>query len=79
MTPVLCTGFGFHDDWTIYSYVPKRNKAVIRMCAMHHDKIITEKTEISQFYNETKYGLHIMDKYWDSIQHTEAQLHGRSY
>ena len=62
---VLSSLFGFHDEVTICSYVPKKKKAVTLISTFHHDATITEmkeKPEIVQFYNETKSGVDEMDK-----------------
>lgn len=47
------------------SYVPKRNKAVVLLSSMHHDKCNDEegeKPEIILFYNSTKNGVDGLDK-----------------
>ncbi len=50
--------FGFLDEKTLVSYVPKPNKAVILISSEHHTDEIDEsndsKTEIILFYNQTK-------------------------
>jgi len=64
---VVCSSiFGFSDDTTLVSYVPKVRIAVILMSTQHHsNKVSTEdhrKPEIIQYYNETKSGVDILDK-----------------
>lgn len=58
--------FAFHDNVTLTSYVPKRNKAVILLSTMHHDAAIDhdkdDKPEIITFYNSTKSGVDVLDK-----------------
>ncbi|CAL1687546.1 unnamed protein product [Lasius platythorax] len=61
----LSTVFGFHENVTICSYMPKKNKAVILLSTMHHDKAIVgpkQKPEILHFYNKTKSDVDVMDK-----------------
>ncbi|KAF4514001.1 UNVERIFIED_CONTAM: hypothetical protein B566_EDAN018653, partial [Ephemera danica] len=62
--------FGFRNDSTLVSYVPKPGRAVILLSTFHHnDNIIesTNKPEIIHFYNETKGGVdtldHLIQKY----------------
>ena len=51
------TDFGFKRDITMVSYVLKKEKAVIRLSTMHHDKAIDEKSKrkivVIQYYNDT--------------------------
>lgn len=60
--------FGFQDKCTMVSYVPKKNKAVVCISTMHHDGAIDpstgdeKKPAIITTYNETKYGVDILDK-----------------
>lgn len=57
--------FGFSNDVTLVSFVPKRNKAVILVSSMHHDKSIDSesgKPEIIEFYNITKGGVDALDE-----------------
>lgn len=59
--------FAFKNDVTLVSYVPKRNRSVIMLSTMHHDKSIVEdhpkkKPEIITFYNSTKGGVDGMDQ-----------------
>ena len=57
--------FGFHQQLTLTSYVPKKNKAVILLSSMHHDNAIDEqnskKPEIIIHYNATKSGVDNLD------------------
>lgn len=57
--------FGFHDQLTLVSYVPKKNKSVILLSSMHHDKAVSEedesKPDIILHYNETKSGVDNLD------------------
>lgn len=62
---VFSTIYGFQDNVTICSYVPKKRKAVILLSTMHHDTAVSgekNKPEIVHFYNKTKSGVDIMDK-----------------
>ncbi|XP_046399025.1 piggyBac transposable element-derived protein 4-like [Ischnura elegans] len=57
--------FGFHNEITLVSYVPKRNKAVLLLSSIHHDKKIDSKTNkpaIIMDYNRGKIGVDIVDK-----------------
>ncbi|XP_072392484.1 uncharacterized protein [Diabrotica undecimpunctata] len=60
--------FGFQKDITLLSYVPKKNKNVLLLSTMHHDKAIDEATsdknllEIISFYNFTKSGVDVVDE-----------------
>ena len=59
--------FGFNDQLTMVSYVPKKNKAVILLSTMHHGISIVEedpkkRPEIIKFYNETKIGVDLVDQ-----------------
>lgn len=55
--------FGFNDNKTIVSYVPKKNKVVILLSTVHHVPVINEngKPEIIMFYNKTKGGVDTLD------------------
>ena len=57
--------FGFSDDKTLVSYVPKFNKSVILISSEHHNKSFNllndNKPEIIEFYNATK-GEFILNK-----------------
>lgn len=49
--------FVFTNELTLVSYTPKRNKIVLLLSSVHHDKAIdqrTNKPEIIMFYNATK-------------------------
>lgn len=62
--------FGFKNDVTMVSYIPKKKpnpKNVILLSTMHHDKEIDkdnkkQKPSIITFYNETKCGVDVMDQ-----------------
>lgn len=57
--------YGFSDDITLLSYVPKQNKSVLLISSMHHEKSFDEeknKPEIVCFYNSTKGGVDSMDQ-----------------
>ena len=60
--------FAFTEDETLVPYVPKKNKAVILLSTMHHDKTIDADTahkmkpEIITFYNKTKGGVDSVDQ-----------------
>ncbi|XP_023222340.1 uncharacterized protein LOC111623851 [Centruroides sculpturatus] len=59
--------FGFREDATLVSYVPKKNKNVLLLSSMHHSGSIDQKTgskqkpEIVTFYNMTKAGVDTVD------------------
>jgi len=36
--PIHSSLFGFHDKFTVVSYVPKVNKAVVLLSTVHHDQ-----------------------------------------
>lgn len=62
---VQSTLFGFTNQKTICSYVPKKNRAVILVSSMHHGKVVDEdnkKPEIILYYNTTKGGVDEADK-----------------
>lgn len=60
--------FGFQENCTIVSYVPKKNKCVILLSTMHHDNSIDDTTGILQkpemitLYNMTKGGVDLVDQ-----------------
>ena len=59
--------FGFNDQLTMVSYVPKKNKTVILLSTVPHGISIAEKDpkkrlEIIKFYNETKIGVDLVDQ-----------------
>lgn len=60
------TLFGFQEDLTICSYVPKKSKAVLMVSSMHHDDVVVEsekkKPEIILYYNHTKGGVDTNDQ-----------------
>lgn len=56
--------FGFVQDKTLVSHVPKKNKSVILLSSMHHEEAVDEisnKPEIIEFYNSTKGGVDALD------------------
>ena len=59
--------FGFNDQLTMVSYVPKKNKTVILFSTVPHGISIVEedpktRPEIIKFYNETKIGVDLVDQ-----------------
>jgi hypothetical protein len=61
----LSSLFGFEDDKTLVSFVPKKNKAVILLSTMHRDAAVdpvTSKPDIILFYNQTKGGVDTCDQ-----------------
>lgn len=60
--------FGYQENTTIVSYVPKKGKNVILASSLHHDDQIDESTgeqykpEIITFYNSTKGGVDTVDE-----------------
>ncbi|KAG4065245.1 hypothetical protein HA402_012687 [Bradysia odoriphaga] len=62
----LSTMFGFHENVTLCSYVPKKNKAVTLISTLHNTNTISDddkkKPEIIKHYNRTKGGVDLMDK-----------------
>lgn len=65
---VFSSMFGFHTKATLVSYVPKRNKVVLAISTMHKVGEIDANTGdqrkpvIITTYNDTKYGVDILDK-----------------
>lgn len=62
--PVGSTLYGFSDQKTLLSFVPKKNKAVILISSMHHKidtNLIDDKPEIISYYNSTKSGVDVLD------------------
>lgn len=60
----LSSVFGFSGQQTLVSYVPKKNKAVILLSTLHHDKVVAGdkfKPEIILHYNQTKSGVDNLD------------------
>ena len=58
------TLFGFHDQLTLVSYVPKPAKSVIVISSMRHDKAVEgdqKKPQIILHYNATKSSVDNMD------------------
>lgn len=57
--------YGFTNDMTLLSYVPKQNKAVLMISSMHHSVHVDEQTkkpEIIALYNSTKGGVDGLDQ-----------------
>ncbi|CAF1271559.1 unnamed protein product, partial [Didymodactylos carnosus] len=57
--------FGFSDNLTLVSYVPKKNKAVLLLSSMHHDNKVdtgTGKPNIVLDYNKTKGAVDTIDE-----------------
>lgn len=58
------TLFGFNEEKTICSFVPKNNRAVVLISNTHHEKSIDhekKKPEMITFYNKTKCGVNVLD------------------
>lgn len=56
--------YGFTEDMTLVSYVPKKNRSVILVSSMHHEAETdsrTRKPEMIMLYNKTKGGVDSMD------------------
>ena len=56
--------FGFNDQATLVSYVPKEKQAVLALSTMHHDDQVdgdAQKPEIFLYYNSTKSGVDNLD------------------
>ncbi|KAK1155374.1 piggyBac transposable element-derived protein 4-like [Acipenser oxyrinchus oxyrinchus] len=54
---VHSTEFGFKENTTMVSYLPKKGKAVILLSTMHHDMSVdeeSEKPDFIKYYNGTK-------------------------
>ncbi|XP_065683325.1 piggyBac transposable element-derived protein 4-like [Hydra vulgaris] len=64
--PVYSSNFGFQNDSTIVSYVPKQNKAVILLSSFHHSNDIVmdhnEKPCIILDYNKYKGGVDTLNQ-----------------
>lgn len=62
--PVISTLYGFRNESTLLSFVPKKNRAVCLVSSMHHTIETNEekkKPEIICFYNCTKAGVDLID------------------
>lgn len=63
--PIESSLFGFDQELTLVSYVPKKNKAVLLLSSMHHDNRVDPnnhgKPDIVLFYNDTKSGVDNLD------------------
>lgn len=66
MVETALFAFAENPNVTITSYVPKKNRCVIFMSTLHHNKNCLpekkNKPEIIQFYNETKTGVDVLDQ-----------------
>ncbi|UYV66526.1 hypothetical protein LAZ67_4001961 [Cordylochernes scorpioides] len=66
--PIFSSIFGFNENTTLVSYVPKKSKSVILLSTMHSTMTIDEDTgdkmkpEIVTFYNQTKIGVDVVDQ-----------------
>ncbi|UYV66370.1 hypothetical protein LAZ67_4001477 [Cordylochernes scorpioides] len=66
--PIFSSIFGFNENKTLVSYVPKKSKSVILLSTMHSTMTIDEDTgdkmkpEIVTFYNQTKIGVDVVDQ-----------------
>nr|CAH7731688.1 unnamed protein product [Callosobruchus chinensis] len=57
--------YGYNNDMTLVSFVPRPSKSVILISSMHHCESTDEETgkpEIIAFYNSTKGGVDSLDK-----------------
>ena len=49
--------FEFSKDFTLVSYVPRKNRSVVLLSLLHHDAVVcdnTEKLEIMEYYDKPK-------------------------
>lgn len=63
--PVGSSMFGFQEEITLVSYIPKRSKNVLLVSSLHHDDKIdvdTEKPVMIMDYNSSKGGVDCLDK-----------------
>lgn len=63
--PVGSSMFGFQENLTLVSYIPRKNKNVLLISSMHFSDDIDETTgkpEINIDYNKTKSGVDVVDK-----------------
>ncbi|RWR98594.1 piggyBac transposable element-derived protein 4-like protein, partial [Dinothrombium tinctorium] len=62
------TMFCFHENMTMVSYAPKKNRSVVLLSTMHHDKKVSDdaknklKPQIILDYNKTKGGVDTHDQ-----------------
>ena len=71
--PHVDSMFGFGDNLTLVSYIPKhkKKKNMVLLCSQHHDDKIDQATgddkkpEIITFYNSTKGGVDMVDVMMD--------------
>lgn len=62
--PVMSSLYGFRDQATLVSFVPKKNRAVVLISTMHHtveQNTEKKKPEIICHYNKTKCGVDLID------------------
>lgn len=62
--PVLSTTFGFRQEATLLSFVPKKNRVVCLISSMHNTietNNLKKKPEMICFYNSTKAGVDLLD------------------
>jgi len=81
----LSTLFGFHDELTLASYVPKKNRVVLMLSSEHHDAKIEDgdtnpkkKPEVILDYNSTKGGVDTADQmvgYYSAQRATRRYVH----
>lgn len=68
--------FGFQENFTLVSYVPKKGKNVLLMSSLHHDDAVEDGEnklpEIISFYNLTKGGVDIVDQLSSSYDVSRA-------
>ncbi|XP_066946066.1 piggyBac transposable element-derived protein 4-like [Macrobrachium rosenbergii] len=81
--PPVDSMFGFGDNLTLVSYIPKsrnKKKNVVLVSSMHHDAKIDEATgdkkpEIITFYNSTKGGVDVVDMMMDKYSVSRNSRH----
>lgn len=63
--PIQSSLFAFHDQYTLVSYVPKKNKAVVLLSTEHHTNEVNiekgNKPKIIETYNSKKGGVDTFD------------------
>lgn len=61
---VYSTLYGFRGEFTLLSFIPHKNRAVVLTSTMHHSVAHNQKKrkpEIIGFYNKTKVGVDTLD------------------
>jgi len=79
--PTFSSLFGFKDEKTLVSYVPKPKKAVILISSEHHTTSISRidfKPDIILFYNKNKAAVDAFDQKIESILADERPIGGHS-